>query len=201
MLRVHGDKIIRRRTNYKKQNNIQGYSSILKEDFNNMCGYCGKDFDIIPCPAQKDHLIPKDEAMKRGRMDLLNSYENLVYSCRVCNRRKWNKWPLDTIDQLNDGEKGFVDPASEEFDQHLSRNENGEIVFLSKVGECMYSIFDFENRLTDIWWRLSEIGKLIKEIDQIIEKDGSLENYKKYRILRKDYDNFLKLLKEEKEMI
>lgn len=201
MLRVHGDKVIRRRTNYKKQNNIQAYSSILEEDFHNMCGYCGKELDIIPCPSQKDHLIPKHEAKKRGRNDLLTSYENLVFTCRVCNRKKWNNWPLDTIEQLNDGEKGFVDPASEEFDQHLARNEKGEIVSLSKVGQYMYSIFDFENRLTDVWWKISQIEKLINEIDQMIEEDESLENLRKYRMLHKEYKRFINLLKEKKEMI
>lgn len=58
MYRVHGDKIIRRRTNYRKANDIQRYTKILREDFGNMCGYCGKDFNIINCPYQKDHLIP-----------------------------------------------------------------------------------------------------------------------------------------------
>ena len=47
MYRVHGDKIIRRRTNYRKENDIQKYTKILKEDFGNMCGYCGKNFNII----------------------------------------------------------------------------------------------------------------------------------------------------------
>ena len=42
MYRVHGDKVIRR-TNYRKENDIQKYTKILKEDFGNMCGYCGKD--------------------------------------------------------------------------------------------------------------------------------------------------------------
>lgn len=33
MYRVHGDKIIRRRTNYRKANDIQRYTKILREDF------------------------------------------------------------------------------------------------------------------------------------------------------------------------
>ena len=73
MYRVHGDKIIKRRTNYRKENDIQKYTKILKEDFGNMCGYCGKDFNIIKCPYQKDHLIPEDIAKKVGRLDLLTS--------------------------------------------------------------------------------------------------------------------------------
>ena len=30
MYRVHGDKVIRRRTNYRKENDIQKYTKILK---------------------------------------------------------------------------------------------------------------------------------------------------------------------------
>ena len=102
MYRVHGDKVIRRRTNYRKENDIQKYTKILKEDFGNMCGYCGKDFNIIKCPYQKDHLIPEDIAKKVGRLDLLTDYNNLVYSCRVCNRNKWNNWPFDNVDKIHD---------------------------------------------------------------------------------------------------
>ena len=117
MYRVHGDKIIKRRTNYRKENDIQKYTKILKEDFGNMCGYCGKDFNIIKCPYQKDHLIPEDIAKKVGRLDLLTDYNNLVYSCRVCNRNKWDKWPFDNVDKIHDDRVGFVDPATDEFDE------------------------------------------------------------------------------------
>ena len=118
---------------------------MLKEDFGNMCGYCGKNLDIVKCPYQKDHLIPKDIAEKVGRLDLLTDYNNLVYSCRVCNRNKSNKWPFDNVDKLHDDKVGFIDPASDEYDEHLERDESGTIVPKTDVGKYMCGAFNFSN--------------------------------------------------------
>ena len=201
MYRVHGDKVIRRRTNYSKQNNIQKYTKILKEDFGNMCGYCGKDFNIVKCPYQKDHLIPENIAKKVGRLDLLIDYNNLVYSCRVCNRNKWHNWPFDNVDKTHDDKVGFVDPATDEFDEHLRRDETGRIVPKTDVGNYMYNIFNFSNRLTDVWWKLSVILKEINEIDQMLEKEDDVDGLKQYWILHKQYDSFLESLKVVNESI
>lgn len=201
MYRVHGDKKIRRRTDYTKQTDIQKYTKILKEDFHNMCGYCGKDFNIIACPNQKDHLIPKKIAEKAGRLDLLTDYNNLVYSCRVCNRNKWDYWPFDDVEKLHDDKEGFVDPATDEYDKHLMRDQSGKIVPQTDVGKYMYKIFNFSNRLTDVWWKLSVISKEIKEIDDMLEQKETIDGLRQYRQLHKQFDRFLEDLKEENESI
>ena len=201
MYRVHGDKIIRRRTNYRKANDIQRYTKILREDFGNMCGYCGKDFNIINCPYQKDHLIPEDIAKKVGRLDLLTDYNNLVYSCRVCNRNKWHNWPFDNVDKTHDDKVGFVDPATEEFDEHMMRDENGRIVPRTQVGIYMYKIFNFSNRLTDVWWQLSVISKEINEIDSLLEKEENVDGLREYRRLHRQFNSFIKSLKDANESI
>lgn len=201
MYRIHGDKIIRRRTNYRKQNDIQRYTDILKEDFGNMCGYCGKDLNIVKCPPQKDHLIPKAVTEKVGRNDLLTDYNNLVFSCRVCNRNKWDNWPFENVDILHDDKVGFVDPASEEYDQHLMRDESGRIVAKSQVGNYMFKIFNFQNRLTDVWWKLSVISKEINEIDNLLKEEKSFEGLEQYWLLHRQYDEFLNCLKDKKESI
>lgn len=201
MYRVHGDKIIRRRTEYTRQNDIQKYTKILKEDFENMCGYCGKDFNIIKCPYQKDHLIPEYIAKKAGRLDLLTDYNNLVYSCRVCNRNKWHNWPFDNVNQTHDDHVGFVDPAAEEYDKHLERDDSGRIVPKTSVGEYMCEKFNFSNRLTEVWWKLSVISKEITEIDGLLEKEKTIEGLSQYWELHRQFDNFLEKLKEENESI
>lgn len=179
MIRVHGDKILRRRKNYIKQNNYQQYTAILKEDFQNMCGYCGKDFSIISCPAHKDHLIPKKVAENNNRKDLISSYENLVLSCSVCNRKK-----------------------SDEFDSCLCRDEEGKIIAVNDVGKYMYDIFDFQDRLTEIWWKLSKLKENITEIDNYLSnKNFGQEEFKKYYKLHKEFDCFCELLKTNKEML
>jgi len=201
MYNIHGDKIIRRRKNHPQYITVESYSKILKEDFHNMCGYCGKDFDIIPCEKQKDHLIPKEEAKKHNREELITDYKNLVYSCRVCNRNKWDRWPLNTIDKLNDGTVGYVDPASSEYNKHLKRNLNGEIVACTEVGEYMYGIFNFKNRLTEVWWKMGLIKKNIEEIDKLLESKESLPTYRQYRDLINRFNDFCKQLRCEKEML
>lgn len=201
LYRVHGDKVIRRRMNYRKENDIQKYTKMLKEDFGNMCGYCGKDFNIIKSPYQKDHLIPQNIAKKVGRLDLLTDYNNLVYSCRVCNRNKWDNWPFDNVNKMHDDKVGFVDPATDEFDEHLMRDKNGRIVPKTQVGKYMYKVFNFSNRLTEVWWKLSEISKEINEIDKMLEKEETVEGLRQYWILHRQFDSFLESLKEVNESI
>ena len=41
-MRVHGDKIIKRRSEIKKKSDYHDYLPELREDFQYMCGYCGK---------------------------------------------------------------------------------------------------------------------------------------------------------------
>ena len=201
MYRVHGDKVIRRRKKYPKYSNIQRYTDILREDFGNMCGYCGKDLNLVKCPYQKDHLIPVKIAEKVGRFDLLTDYNNLVFSCRVCNRNKWDNWPFDNVKKLHDDKVGFVDPASEEFDQHMMRDEEGRIVAKTQVGKYMYNIFNFRNRLTDVWWKISVISKELKEIDCILEHKQTGENLENYWKLHRQFDKFLENLRENNESI
>lgn len=201
MYRVHGDKRIKRRTDFVKQNDIQKYTEILKEDFHNMCGYCGKDFNIIKCPYQKDHLIPEYIAKKVGRLDLLTDYNNLVYSCRVCNRNKWHHWPFDDADRTHDDKVGFIDPASEEFDKHMVRDESGKIVPKTSIGKYMYNVFNFSNRLTEVWWKLSVISQEIKEIDDMLEKAETVDGLSQYWKLHRQFDGFLENLKEANESI
>lgn len=41
-MRVHGDKILRRRENIGKLEHYRDAREILEEDFQFLCGYCGK---------------------------------------------------------------------------------------------------------------------------------------------------------------
>lgn len=46
-MRVHGDRIIRRRSGITKLKKYSEARKILAEDFKNICGYCGKDSHIM----------------------------------------------------------------------------------------------------------------------------------------------------------
>ncbi len=65
----------------------------------------------------------------------------------------------------------------------------------------MYEVFNFSNRLTDLWWKLEIIAKEIKEIDYILEQNQTVEGLNQYRKLRRQFDSFLKTLEEVKESI
>ena len=65
----------------------------------------------------------------------------------------------------------------------------------------MCEIFNFSNRLTEVWWKLSVISKEITEIDGLLEKEKTIEGLSQYWELHRQFDNFLEKLKEENESI
>ena len=77
ILRVHGDKVLRRRDGVCK---LKKYSDkntkdLLKEDFQNICGYCGKDSRVMHENFHIDHFVPVKVAPERKE-----DYYNLVLS-------------------------------------------------------------------------------------------------------------------------
>ena len=75
MKRVHGTKIIKRR-NYTIQREYTECKEILAEDFQQMCGYCGKDRKVLLKQFQIDHFAPKSKFP-----DKKNVYDkNIIYS-------------------------------------------------------------------------------------------------------------------------
>ena len=81
-MRVHGEKVISRRKNIETCSDYHDYLPELREDFQHMCGYCGKIEAITKNAFEIDHFIPKKYAKEKE-----NDYNNLVYSCYVCNRK------------------------------------------------------------------------------------------------------------------
>lgn len=160
-MRVHGDKIIRRRTVIDKRTNYRKYLPELREDFQYICGYCGKPESITKNTFEIDHFVPRRYDKSRE-----NDYTNLVYSCCVCNRKKSSKWPSkDGKIQFLD-EKGFVDPAIEEYDKHMERREDGTIYGKTDKGRYMEEALEFSLRpLKEIWqcMQLLEKKRLLKE--------------------------------------
>ena len=202
MGRVHGKYVIRRRTQFKNRADYTGYKSILIEDFHNLCGYCGKNFDLISCARQTDHFIPLDFCKKNGRKDLEDNYENLVNSCNVCNRNKWEDWPSQSFSSSHDGHIGYVDPATNEFDEHLMRNDDGHIIPLTDVGMYMCKQLKFNIRLIDICWLVERLNDKLQKLDKkISESEVSSDTYKEYYQVNKIFREKIALLKKAKEML
>lgn len=186
--KVHDVKIIRR-TEYEKKNDYREYKDILVEDFKGLCGYCGKKREYLLDKYQIDHFAPKSKFK-----DLENEYWNLVLACPNCNRLKSNKWIGNDSNISNDGEKGFVDPATDGYDLHLERDENGNIVYKSDVGKYMYEVFKFDIRPIRLIWKLDKLIKL----KDILSKKDSPEADKKFKEIQLYIDRLQKILKYDK---
>lgn len=152
-MRVHGEKVLRRRLVEGERSDYHDYLPELKEDFQHMCGYCGKTERVTKNAFEIDHFVPRKYAKCR-----VNDYSNLVYSCYECNRKKASKWPsADEHIQFKD-EKGFIDPATEDYDQHLERNVDGMICGKTKTGRYMAEeAFEFHLRPMREIWKLMEL--------------------------------------------
>lgn len=182
-MRIHGEKIITRRLNVKRRSPYGEYLDILKEDFGDICGYCGKNEYVTKNAFEIDHFIPKKYAP-----ELEEDYSNLVYSCYECNRKKSSKWPSKNKHiQFVDG-AGFIDPASKEYDEHLERDIYGNIIGKTVAGQYMVQVgLEFDKRpIREIYKAMLLIEKKqqlrkkmqslsVDELQEYIEADKLLE--------------------------
>lgn len=107
----------------------------LAKDFNNKCAYCD-DYDIYGGGYNSyhvEHFAPKEKFPY-----LQYTYENLLYSCPYCNISKSNKWISDKAEVSVIAEKGFIDPCTDDYYEHLKRKKDGSIIYTTKLGEYMY---------------------------------------------------------------
>ncbi len=176
-MKVHGDKSISRRSNIDCRNNYQLYRDELKEDFQDICGYCGKPVVISRRDFEIDHFIPHDTAP-----ELENEYNNLVWSCKTCNRKKWSHWPTHDKHRHHDGQKGFVDPATDEYNMHMERIETGQIIGKTRVGEYMcIQAFKFPLRPMEEVYKATCLYEQKDRLKKMI--DSASENKNKYKLL------------------
>ena len=172
-MRIHGDKVIRRREDAPKLNRYQDGREQLEEDFHYLCGYCGKDGSVLHQRFHLDHFVPKSLDKNREK-----DYYNLVLACQRCNLSKSDKWPTGDIALPYNEEEGFVDPASEEFDEHLVRNEDGYVVGKTSVGESMCNMLHLDIRRTDIYWKAAQLKLQLGELEKLFLEEKLTEKQK-----------------------
>ena len=134
----------------------------LKTDFHHKCAYCD-DLDRYYGGSDNyhvDHFAPK----ARFR-HLQFVYDNLLYSCPFCNRAKSDKWVGRDEYEPVVGEKGFINPCDKEYFSHLERNDSGEIVPTSNVGEFMYTELKFFLDRHRICFMIEKIDEKRKQIN------------------------------------
>lgn len=164
-MRVHGEKHITRRDLHIGKD-YHDFKIYLCEDFSGLCGYCGKNSQYLPYNYEIDHFVPRAIAPERE-----NDYQNLVFACRRCNRIKSSKWPTKDKNIANDGRIGFVDPATAEYDKHLTRNEEGTIVYKTELGKSIYKQLHFDLRRTDIFWNIELLNQLEEKLERLNEEN------------------------------
>ncbi|MCU6720580.1 HNH endonuclease [Porcipelethomonas ammoniilytica] len=193
-MRVHINNIIVRRQNVVSKSDYKDYRQELREDFCCICGYCGKSEKITKNAFEIDHFMPKSVAP-----ELEKEYSNLVYSCYTCNRKKSDKWPTKDKSKCNDGFIGFVDPASEDYDNHLTRLDDGTIKGITEVGKYMCDIvFKFQMRpMRELWL----CTKILERQEQLEEKilQMTTEESKEYIKLNVELKKLTALLFTKRE--
>lgn len=138
-MRVHGEIEIKRRT-YAARCDYRSPAvrDMLCEDFHGLCGYCGKNMPRIWKTINVDHFVPQTVDSDR-----IEDYSNFVLSCPKCNRVKANKWPTRDKNVAHTDKIGFIDPATDEYDVHICRNENGFIEGRTPLGIQMCRLMTF----------------------------------------------------------
>lgn len=181
-MRIHGKKTIIRRKSVKPKKYPE-YREELEEDFCGLCGYCGKNQYYFYERFQIDHFAPKSLFEERE-----NDYNNLVLSCPQCNRHKSNKWVTKTSNVPIEGNEGFVDPATKQFDLHLYRKENGTIGYNTEIGKYMYNTFKFDIRPMSMIWKIHRLH----ELKESLKSDTSKKGLELYKAVDTELENMLR---------
>ncbi|QZN78022.1 HNH endonuclease signature motif containing protein [Paenibacillus sp. DR312] len=189
-MRIHGELVLARRKEFSIENNYSNYREILLQDFQNICGYCGKDIHLAKKGFEIDHFCPVSTDNSKE-----NDYNNLVLSCFTCNRKKSKKWPTKNKDLCHDGVEGFVDPTTQEYDTHIGRDINGIIEHYTDLGRYMHGVFKFRLRPTGEIWKSMELMKRKKYLYKIKESSNLSKEQKDLFIeIQEELDSLLDYL-------
>lgn len=176
-MRVHGETKVVRRKGMDGLEHYQDARSIREEDFHFLCGYCGKDGRIMHEKFHIDHFVPKSIDKSRE-----NDYYNLVLACPKCNLSKSDKWPTKDCAKPNDGMKGFVDPATAEYDEHMERDANGYVTGRTDVGKSMCGMLHLDIRRTDLYWKISRLREQQRKLENLYRQGRLTEREKDFYI-------------------
>lgn len=153
-----------RRADVPPQTRYPLYRDDIRQDFANACGYCGDDDERADrITFHIDHFAPK-----KLFPELAVVYANLVYSCRFCNVSKSDHWVGTDSAIPNDGSKGFVDPCSDEFNDHLERDPHGRIIAKTHLGQYMIKRLNLSLLRHELLWLARKARAMRDEVDRLI---------------------------------
>ena len=191
---VHSKKPCRR-TDIKARTRYSLYKLDLRLDFHNACGYCGTSdfYSGGKSGFHIDHFAPKSKFA-----GLRETYSNLVYSCPICNLGKSDDWPTDDPAKSYVENTGYIDPCSIDYDKHLARDSEGKIIYLTPLGEYIYTKMQLYLRRRQVCWLLDKMELQLKLLDEILRANpDDLERLKAFRVLTSQYLEYTGFLKRE----
>lgn len=194
-MRIHNNKIVRR-INSNNYSDYKLYEQNLREDFNYECGYCGKIELITSKGFEIDHFVP--QRLDKSRE---TDYDNLVYACFNCNRKKGGKFPTEDKNNCVVGNIGIIDPTSDEFDKHIERDKDGNIVGITELGKYICKeIFKFDRRPMRQIWKAMQIIEKKKMLREKIKKgEISKELIEFYAEIDENLEDLIKLFFNKRE--
>lgn len=177
-------------TEVAEKNSYSLYKEDLNSDFNKSCGYCDCPDFVWGGKAgfQIDHFAPQNKFP-----DLHNSYQNLVYSCPICNRGKSNKWPSNSADTSVQNNEGFIHPCSAEYNDHLERSPRGEIVSKTELGRYMSTTMKLGLTRHQIIWIREELFAVMREVEEHMSLSSALrQKHSELAVAYCKYDEVLR---------
>lgn len=173
----------------------------LIKDFDKRCAYCD-DIDMYAGGSRMyhvEHFAPKE---KFPILEFV--YDNLLYACPYCNISKSNKWPSDDWSVNIVGDVGFIDPCTEAYNEHLIREKDGSINYITPLGkyiyyelklylqrhQLIYNLNKIQLKLKDVRQEINRRKKLHKSVDnlEILYKELCVVFYEYYEVFSAEID-------------
>jgi len=102
-----------------------------------ICEYCRIAIEDTYFGGEIDHII---SLKHRGQ----TKFENLALACQPCNRNKGSD--LGSLSESSKNLVRFFNPRIDKWSEHFRLNPNGEIKFLTEIGEVTGIILGFNNQ-------------------------------------------------------
>lgn len=157
-------KIVRKYTGH--HNDYKLYRDNLANDFYHRCAYCDTLDNIITTPFEIDHFIPRN-TFKDIKNNLECDYDNLIYSCKKCNRSKGSKFSGD-ITAENPTNELFYDPVETNYNDIFYRNKYGIIMSDDPKGKNMIAEMRLYRPIYALAWIIGQANSVIDTLDKRI---------------------------------
>lgn len=144
----------------------------LAIDFDSKCAYCDDHHHYAGGykSYHVEHFAPKE---RFGH--LRYTYDNLLYSCPYCNISKSDKWVGKDENENVVGDRGFIDPCTEDYNKHLGRDKDGTIIYKTEIGKYMYCELKLYLKRHQLIFKLEKIRQQKNKLKNkiiLLEKEG-----------------------------